>query len=174
MAAPRHVPLSPTEDSNIYQSPDVVPSRWVNRRPGDIESFQPSGGSMGHQGPDQGYALRLCRSFRERLHISEHEHLSDVERGCVQIALKRASMFGRAPVVHDLEMAYRVWGFLDAAADAELVTHRSRLFEGLAESHHYVDVRRLVETVPDTTLELSPSDLEEQYATDWSSLLELP
>ncbi|MBM45640.1 MAG: hypothetical protein CL458_05205 [Acidimicrobiaceae bacterium] len=173
MAAPRHVPLSPTEDSNTYRSPDVVPSSWVNRRPGDLESFQPSGGSMGHQGPDQGYALRLCRGFREQLHIGEHEHLSDVERGCVQIALKRASIFGRAPVVHDLEMAYRVWGFLDPAADGALVAERARLFEGLAESHHYADLRRLVAIVPESTLEMSPSDLEEKYLADWSSLLEL-
>ena len=172
MAAPRHVPLSPTEDSTAYRSPDVVPSSWVNRRPGDLESFQPSGGSMGYQGPDQGYALRLCRGFSEQLHISEDEHLNDVERGCVQIALKRASIFGRAPVVHDLEMAYRVYGFLDAVADAALVAERSRLFEGLAESHHYADVRRLVATVSEGTLKMSPRDLEEQYLMDWRSLLE--
>lgn len=172
MAAPRHVPLSPAEDSTAYRSPDVVPSSWVNRRPGDLESFQPSGGSMGYQGPDQGYALRLCRGFREQLHISEDEHLSDVERGCVQIALKRASIFGRAPVVHDLEMAYRVYGFLDAVADAALVAERSRLFEGVAESHHYADVRRLVASVPEGTLKMSPRDLEEQYLMDWRSLLE--
>lgn len=173
MAAPRHVPLSPTEDSNTYQSPDVVPSSWVNRRPGDLASFQPSGGSMGHQGPDQGYTLRLCRGFRERLHIGEGEHLGDVERGCVQIALKRASMYGRAPVVHDLEMAYRMWGFLDTDPDAGLIAERSRLFEGLAESHHYASVRRLVARVPDSTLKMSPRDLEESYRADWSSLLEL-
>ena len=137
MAAPRHVPLPPTEEASTYRSPNVVPSSWVNRRPADLDSVQPSGGSLGHQGPDQGYALRLCRSFRERLHITEHEHLDDVERGCVQIALKRASIFGRAPVVHDLEMAYRIWGFLDASADTELLRERSRLFEGLSESHHY-------------------------------------
>ncbi|HCJ86324.1 MAG TPA: hypothetical protein DHV80_07175 [Acidimicrobiaceae bacterium] len=127
---------------------------------------------MGYQGPDQGYALRLCRGFREQLHISEDEHLNDVERGCVQIALKRASIFGRAPVVHDLEMAYRVYGFLDAVADAALVAERSRLFEGLAESHHYGDVRRLVATVSEGTLKMSPRDLEEQYLMDWRSLLE--
>ncbi len=173
MAAPRHVPLPPTDSASTYRSPNVVPASWVNRRPGDLESVQPSGGSLGYQGPDQGYALRLCRSFREHLHLSEQEHLDDVERGCVQIALKRASLFGRAPVVHDLEMAYRIWGFLDATADTELVTERSRLFEGLSESHHYVDVRRLVATVPNATLKMSPSELEEQYLTDWTSLLEL-
>ena len=173
MAAPRHVPLPPTEEASSYRSPNVVPSSWVNRRPGDLDSVQPSGGSLGHQGPDQGYALRLCRSFRERLHITEHEHLDDVESGCVQIALKRASIFGRAPVVHDLEMAYRMWGFLDASVDTELLRERSRLFEGLSESHHYSDVRRLVAAVPIRTLKMSPSDLEEQYSTDWTSLLEL-
>ena len=40
-------------------------------------------------------------------------------RGCLNIALKRASMFGRAPVIYDLEFAYSLFGFL-GGAPAEL------------------------------------------------------
>ena len=87
---------------------------------------------MGHQGPDQGFALRLRWAFRDQLRINETEHLEDVESGCVQIALKRASIYGRAPVVHDLEIAYRIWGFLDDDADPQLIKDRSQRFEGVS------------------------------------------
>ena len=173
MGAPRHVPLSPTNDASVYSSPDVVPLSWKNRRPGDLPSEQPSGGFMGHQGPDQGFALRLRRAFRDRLRIKEAEHLEDVESGCVQIALKRASIFGRAPVVHDLEIAYRIWGFLDDDADPQLLQERFHRFEGVSESHHYADLRRLVAVVPDETLRMSPEAVEDHYASDWKGLLEL-
>ena len=46
------------------------------------------------------------------------EHESDAIAGCIGVALKRASLFGRAPVLHDLTAALTVWGFLgDAAPD---------------------------------------------------------
>ena len=173
MGAPRHVPLSPTSDAPVYSSPDVVPLSWKNVRPGDLASEQPSGGSMGHQGPDQGFALRLRWAFRDQLRINETEHLEDVESGCVQIALKRASIYGRAPVVHDLEIAYRIWGFLDDNADPQLMQERSQRFEGVSESHHYSDLRRLVAAVPLETLQMSPEAVEDKYATDWKALLEL-
>ena len=36
------------------------------------------------------------------------------------IALRRASEFSRAPVIHDLTIAFTIWGFLDPAPPAEL------------------------------------------------------
>jgi len=173
MGAPRHVPVSPIAESRTYRSPDVVPNSWLTGRPGDLDSEQPSGGRMGHQGPDQGYALRLCGVFRDQLRVSEREDLSDVERGCVQIALKRASLFGRAPVIYDLEIAYRIWGFLDDEADEGLIEIRERRFEGVSEGHHYVDARALVATVRDEVLMMAPSEIEDRHAADWTSLLEL-
>ena len=173
MGAPRHVPQSPTGDAPVYSSPDVVPLSWKNVRPGDLSSEQPSGGFMGHQGPDQGFALRLRRAFRDQLCIDETEHLEDVESGCVQIAMKRASIYGRAPVVHDLEIAYRIWGFLDEDADPQLIEERLRRFEGVSEAHHYADLRRLVASVPVETLQMSREAVEGKYASDWKALLEL-
>ena len=173
MGAPRHVPVSPITVSRAYQSPEVVPNGWSTGRPGELDSEQPSGGPMGFQGPDQGYALRLCRIFREQICVNEQEDIADVERGCVQIALKRASLFGRAPVVHDLEIAYRIWGFLDEEADPELVEDRERRFEGVSEAHHYADARSLVATVRDEVLMMSPAEIEERHVADWASLLEL-
>jgi hypothetical protein len=91
----------------------------------------------------------------------------------VQIALKRASLFGRAPVIYDLEIAYRIWGFLDDEADEGLIEIRERRFEGVSEGHHYVDARALVATVRDEVLMMAPSEIEDRHAADWTSLLEL-
>jgi len=173
MGAPRHVPVLPISKSNTYRSPDVVPNSWLTGRPGDLDSEQPRGGPMGYQGPDQGYALRLCRVFRDQIRVSERENIADVERGCVQIALKRASLFGRAPVVHDLEIAYRIWGFLADEVDVGLIEERERRFEGVSEAHHYADARVLVETVRDEVLMMSPGEIKDRHAADWASLLEL-
>ena len=174
MAAPEHVPTAPLDRTRSYRSPDAVPDAWNTDRPAELGAVQPSGGDLGHQGPDQGYALRLCRLFRDRLRLSPGEDVHDVDRGCVQIALKRASLFGRAPVVHDLEIAYRAWGYLDEAADAELVAVRRRLFEGVAERHHYAEARELVGCVSEEVLSLAPDEVERRHSGGWNDLLELP
>lgn len=173
MAAPEHVPVAPLERTRSYTSPDAVPDAWRADRPADLGGVQPSGGLMGHQGPDQGYALKLCRRFADDITLAPGEDRHDVDRGCVQIALKRASLFGRAPVVHDLEIAYRIWGYLDSDPAAELVAARRPRFEGVAERHHYADARQLVACVSDDVLRRSPDAIAATHTSDWSSLLEL-
>lgn len=173
MAAPEYVPNAPLQTTRSYTSPDAVPDAWTATRPAELDSGQPSGGLMGHQGPDQGYALRLCRQFDGRIHLADGEDPHDVERGCVQVALKRASLFGRAPVIHDLEIAYTVWGYLDADAPGALVAARRTLFEGVAERHHYAEARHLVAAVPESVLRLSPAEVTTRYESDWTVLLEL-
>ena len=49
------------------------------------------------------------------------ESVDDAVSGCTAVALRRASLYGRAPVIHDLRIAFTIWGFLDAAPPAELV-----------------------------------------------------
>lgn len=174
MAAPEHVPVRAVDVTRSYRSPDVVPEGWSAERPAALGAMQPSGGARGHQGPDQGYALRLVRLFRDRLHLQAGEELDDVEAGCVQVALKRASLFGRAPVVHDIEIACRVWGFLDEDCDPALVARRRASFEGAADRHHYREVRRLVASVPTGVLELSPAEVAARCERDWTDCLEDP
>ena len=86
--------------------------------------------------------------------------------GCVAVALKRASIFGRAPVVWDLEAGYLAFGFLDQHPVAALVARREPLFEGAAEAHHYKHVRELVACVPAEVLSLTPSALRRRYESD--------
>jgi hypothetical protein len=173
MAAPRYVPQIPNTAIRSYRSPDTVPGRWATVRPGDLVDNQPQGQALGYQGPDQGYVLRLSRLVRERIFLKEGEHSSDVEKGCIQIALKRASIYGRAPVIHDLDIGYRLWGFLGDSPPPDLLNCRLKCFEGVGQRHGYQDLRDLVALVPETTLRLLPEEIERRHEADWTSLLEL-
>jgi hypothetical protein len=86
------------------------------------------------------------------------------------VALRRASLFGRAPVVHDLTVALTVWGFL-GEAPAELVQLRTKLFEEVAHPHHYAELRRIVDLVSEDTLRMTPQQVAQAHRADWRSLL---
>ncbi len=108
MAAPSYVPSRDTGDK-YYESPPRGGGSWLADRPGDLQGGQPTGARFGSQGPDQGFILRMLDGFRSRLRLVAGESLADVNEGCMRIGLKRASLFGRAPVVHDLTVAFTVW-----------------------------------------------------------------
>lgn len=129
---------------------------------------------MGAPGPDQGYLLKLVPLLRDELELTQGEQLADVEAGCVAVALKRASLLGRAPVLHDLRVAYIVWGYLDPLAPADLVAERTERFEGVhLTAHHYPELRAVVDAVPAATLRGAPADLARRAQVDWRSLLTL-
>ena len=104
MAAPNYVPV-PNTDPPRRSLPLPPARRWMADRPGDLRSRQPTGPQLGSQGPDQGYGFALAERFADKLKLAPHEHRDEVLAGCGAVALKRASMFGRAPVIHDLELA---------------------------------------------------------------------
>lgn len=166
MSAPEYVPHG-LVDRPRRGEPLPAPRGWVARRPGDLPGRQPAGPKFGSPGPDQGYVLRLLPLFDDRLLAGDH-HRHDVDAGAVAVALKRASIFGRAPVVHDLEVGYRVWGFLDEPA-AELVSARRDLFDGA--DHSYRKRRQIAASVPQEALRLPPGVVAERHRTDWRSLL---
>jgi hypothetical protein len=176
MAAPEHVPVDRNQPVRAYESPPRRPEPWLSDRPGEVvHDGQPRGEQLGHQGPDQGYALRLARQFQGKLNLTSGEHEKDALAGAVAVALKRASLFGRAPVIHDLTVALTVWGFLDAEPANELVDLRKGLFEEVSHPHHYTGLRHLVSLVPAATLRLVPGYLAEAHRADWRGLLgELP
>lgn len=175
MAAPEYVPVDPLARLRSYTSSPRRPESWTADRPGEIEGEQPRGDRFGAPGPDLGFALKIAATFDDRLVLADGESHHDVVGGCVAVAMKRSSLFGRAPVVHDLAVAFTIWGYLDASAPADLVAVRRRLFEGVGHAaHHYVPLRELVDAVPEATLRLTPAQVDDAHRADWRSLLDLP
>ena len=177
MAAPDYVPLKPTDAPRAYSSPPRRPESWRAERPGELtEAGQPRSTRLGNQGPDQGYAFKLVHLFHDRIHVTQgedREHVEDAEVGCTGVALKRASIFGRAPVVHDLTIAFTVWGFLDESPPQELVQARRAMFAEVRHPIHYARQRAIVDAVPEPTLRMAPEAVAEGYRRDWRSLLRL-
>jgi hypothetical protein len=172
MAAPKFTPVVPTDAPRSYGSPDHVPGSWSPDRPGEIAGFQPRGERLGAPGPDQGFAIKIANTLRPLIRVQPGENLDDVIRGCLGVALRRASLFSRAPVVHDLTIAFTVWGFYDETPPAELVSLRAPLFEGLRHvAHHYSESRVVVDQVPVETLRQTPAQVAAQYPSEWRALL---
>jgi hypothetical protein len=172
MAAPKFAPVSPNDDARSYESPDHVPDGWMPDRPAEIRGFQPEGGRLGFQGPDQGFAIKIANTFRSRIHVLAGESVDDTVRGCLGIGLRRASMFSRAPVVHDLTIAFTMWGFLDSDPPPELVELRRGLFAGQANvAHSYDASRELVDRVPEATLRMLPEQVTAAYPGRWRDLV---
>jgi hypothetical protein len=175
VAAPEHVPVDRNRPVRAYESPPRRPEPWLATRVGEVvDTGQPRGDRLGSQGPDQGYMLSLARRFEGKLTLTSGAVEKDVLAGAVGVALKRASLFGRAPVIHDLTIALTIWGFLGEAPE-ELVALRTHLFEEVANPHHYGEARRIVDLIPDDVLRMSPAQVTEAHQRDWRSLLaELP
>jgi hypothetical protein len=168
MAAPEYVPVAPSDLPRRGEA--LPPDTWKAERPGDLV-FQPRGPRFGTPGPDQGYGLKLAKRFADKL-VLKGERAVDVVAGGLGVGLKRAASFGRAPVIHDFDFAYSLFGFLDEAP-ADLVDFRKHLFAGAG--HGYWDQREVCDTVPDQTLRLSPADVREAVrAGSWRGLLREP
>jgi hypothetical protein len=144
----------------------------VPDRPGDVKPSggNPSGPWLGSTGPDQGYALRLAATLREQLTLAPGEAIDDVVSGCVEVAMKRAALFGRAPIRADVEVGFTIWGFLGGPPDPALVEFRRPRFAQL--SHSYADRRVLVDLVSDEALRLPLDAVRSRAQSDWRSLLD--
>lgn len=166
MAAPEYVPVAqPDRPRETLAIPGH--DGWTATRPGDLTDRQPTGRYFGNQGPDQGYGLVLAERLADRLLLTEEEDAHDVIAGCLGVGLARASLFGRAPVIHDMELAYGLFGYLDPPP-ADLVEFRRPVFAGA--SHHYWDQREIVGLVPESTLRLTPGDVRRRVG-EWRTLL---
>ena len=174
MAAPKFTTVVPTNEPRAYGSPGHVPASWAPDRPGEIVGFQPRGERLGAPGPDQGFAIKIANSLRSKLRVDGGENIDDVVQGCLGVALRRASLFSRAPVVHDLTIAFTIWGYFDEVPPRDLVVLRTRMFEGLRHvGHHYTEGREIVDQVPVETLQMTPAQVASRYSGDWRELLGL-
>ncbi len=172
MAAPQHVSPPVTDQSRSYRSPDHVPASWRGGRPAELDGGQPNGARLGNPGPDQGYGLILAKRLTPSLRLHAGEHAADAVQGCLGVALRRASLFGRAPIIHDFTIAFTIWGFLDLTPPAELVALRMELFEGVGHvAHHYGEARDIVDRIPEATLRMSPAQVQAAYPAQWRDLI---
>lgn len=157
MAAPDYVPAPVDDTARVYHSPPWRPDPWADR-PAEIAGRQPLGSRLGTPGPDQGYALHLGERMRGRLSLTLDESEDDALAGCIAIGMRRSALFGRAPVIHDLTVALTLWGFL-GDAPTDLVAVRTRVFAAVAHTHHYMERRAIVDSVPEDVLRLSPEQV---------------
>jgi hypothetical protein len=174
VAAPEYVPQQAIKQVRSYESPPRRPESWRPDRPGDNASGfdERERDRFGAPGPDQGYMYVLARRFEGQLQLATDESEADALAGAIAVALKRASLLGRAPVLPDLMVALTVWGFLgDAAPD--LIAFRQPLFAEVANPHHYPELRRVVDQVPDEVLRRTPDEVADAHRSDWRSLLGL-
>jgi len=164
---PDYVPLF--EETKVRAAERLpVAEAWRADRPAEIPSSgPPEGRRLGTTGPDQGYGLKLARLIDPKVQLADGEHKDDVMAGCIGVGLKRAAIFGRAPVIYDLELGFGVWGFLDPAP-AELVAFRSPLFDGAA--HNYWTLRDIVDRVKESTLRMAHTEVRKQVNV-WRELL---
>jgi len=167
---PSFVPV--VEEDQVRRAYQLdVPSIWTTSRPSELRGTRaPAGAFLGTPGPDQGFALKLARRFEDRLVLSPGEHAEDAVSGCTAVAMRRSASFGRAPVIHDLTLAFTLWGFLVGAPDA-LVATREPLFR--SASHHYQVQRTIADCVPESTLRLTPEAVALRL-DEWRTLLDLP
>jgi hypothetical protein len=172
MAAPEYVPVPPTERPRLpWKSPDHVPTAWIPDRPADFSdrSRQPTGPRLGNPGPDIGYALRLAELVRPEILSCPGDDVDDAVAGCVDIAMRRAATYGRAPVMQDLRLAFRMWGWFDDAPAQDLVGVRRTVFE--AARHDYEIRRAVVDRVPESTLRMTLAEVQAAYPARWRELV---
>ena len=147
----------PRQQQNLPPGTALPPARhWRAERPGDLGSAQPRGSLLGTPGPNVGYAYTLAERAAERLQLGSHETVHDVVPVLAEIAGKRAALFGRAPVIHDVDAAVKLLGY-DGSADPDFAEIRALIVQ--EAGHDYLRRRAIVDTVPEQLLRLPPSDL---------------
>jgi hypothetical protein len=154
----------PRQQQNLPPGVAYPPARsWRGGRPGELGPDQPHGRLFGSPGPNVGYAYTLAERVRPSLKIGPHERLADVVAVVAEVAGRRASSLGRAPVTRDVELAAALLGY-DANGDAEWVERRTLLVHDAA--HDYPRRRALIDSVPDELLRSAPA-VAAKRAGEW-------
>ncbi len=161
---------APRHRQNLPAGVAYPPSRKSRRnRPGDVEVGQPSGPLLGNPGPNIGYALGLAKRASAEFVLGAHEQREDAAAVVAEIAMKRASQFGRAPAKHDIEIAIALLGY-DGSAAKDFVEKRQRAIHEAA--HHYQPRRAIIDTLSDDLLRRSAPELR-AAVTQWRSTAQI-
>jgi hypothetical protein len=154
---PERLEDEPRQEPNLPPGVKMPAARqWVANRPGDLPAGQPMGKLLGSPGPNVGYALTLANRVRDQLTLAPHEHRDDAIAVVADIAMRRAALFGRAPVMPDVDFAIQILAYR-GDADPDFVTWRVRAVHGT--HHDYYERRSLVDAISVDVLRLVPSAL---------------
>lgn len=125
---------APRNEPTLAPGVTLPPSRaWRADRPGDLPGgVQPRGDLFGTPGPNVGYALRLVHRASADFQLAPGEHREDAEAVVAAVAMKRASSFGRGPIVADVDRAATLLGYR-GGADAATAAQRA---DAVAGAHH--------------------------------------
>jgi hypothetical protein len=159
---PERLEDEPRQEPNLPPGVKMPPARsWVANRPGDLPAGWPTGKLLGSPGPNIGYALTLANRVRDQLALAPHEHADDAIDVVAEIAMRRAVLFGRAPIMRDVEFGMQILGYR-GDADPDFVAWRTRAVQGA--HHDYYERRSLVDAIPIDILRLVPSALPAHLA----------
>ena len=152
--------VAPELDDLPRQLPNLAPGvrippaqSWHADRPGDLEAGQPMGALLGRPGPNVGYALSLANRMRDKLTLAPHESSDDAIAVISELAMKRAASFGRGPVLHDVEVAASLLGYV-GDIDPAFSAWRVQMTHGA--DHEYGVRRAIVDAVPDAVVRMPP------------------
>ena len=159
---PERLDEEPRQEPNLPPGVKMPAARqWLADRPGDLPAGQPTGKLLGTPGPNVGYALTLANRVRDQFAIAPHEHLDDAVAVVAELAMRRAALFGRAPVMRDIEFGAYIMVYTgDDAPD--FTDWRVRTVQGA--SHNYYERRALVDAIPEDVLRLVPTALPDHLA----------
>jgi hypothetical protein len=159
---PERLDEEPRQEPNLPPGVKMPAARqWVADRPGDLHAGQPTGKLLGSPGPNVGYALTLANRVRERFVLAPHERRDDAVAVVAEIAMRRAALFGRAPVLLDVEFGMQILGY-GGDCEADFLDWRVRAVQGV--HHNYYERRALVDAIPVDVLRLVPTALPDHLA----------
>lgn len=124
--------------------PDIKPG--IPTSPGQV----PEGGRFGRYTPDGGYGLRLVNS------IELPDDDSDLRAVLAALTMARAGIWGRAPIMEDVEVALALCGY-GFDAPAEVIERRGRWIE--ATSHDVRPGQTAVAEVGRHLISLKPEEV---------------
>jgi hypothetical protein len=171
MAAPRYVP-PPVQQAKYYQSTTKKKHSSGVDRPAEVYKRNGDEAGTGNPGPDQGYALRLVKEFKDKVFLFQGEHWQDASEVAVITALKRASIFGRAPCIHDIEAGLWIWGYLDSNPEDQLIEIRKGNFGHIGSGHNYLKRRYVSDAVSSLGLKRSIDQIRTDYEKDWRTMID--
>ena len=170
MTQPDYVPLD--AGSRLRQTDELsVPKAWIPDRPsehGVLKDSEPKQGKFfGTPGPGSGYALKLTRHGMEILGLDQGGDREDAEVVVSAIVIKRASLFSRAPVIHDVRFTLALLGYVGDDVPVGTSELRRNVIRGAA--HDYFLVRRILESIPASTLlEVEANNNTIQWQLFWN------